>query len=57
MCDVMDLRTHDIADALAQREADMVRGCQGRAGATGAEPREGKAEENEAGRQTRGGQQ
>ena len=57
MCDVMDLRTRDIADALAQREADMVRGSQGRAGTAGAKPREGRAEENEADRQARGGQQ
>ena len=47
MCDVVDLRTHDIADTLAQREADMVRGSQGRAGTAGAKPREGRAEENE----------
>ena len=47
MCDVMDLRTHDIADTLAQREADVVRGSQGRAGAAGAKPMAGRAEENE----------
>ena len=47
MCDVMDLRTFDIADTLAQRESDMVRGSQGRAGTAGAKPREGGAEENE----------
>ena len=57
MRDVMDLRTRDIADTLAQREADMVRGSQGRAGTAGAKPREGRAEENEAVWQTRGGQQ
>ena len=56
MCDVMDLRTRDIADTHAQREADMVRGSQGRAGTAGAKPREGRAEGNEADRQARGRQ-
>ena len=53
MCDVMDLRTRDLADTLAQPEADMVRERQGRAETAGAKPREGRAEENEADRQTR----
>ena len=47
----------DIADSHTQREADRVRGSQRRAGTAGAKPREGRAEENEADRQTRGGQQ
>ena len=46
MCDVMDLPTRDIADTLAQREADVARGSQGRGGTAGAKPREGRAEEN-----------
>ena len=41
----------DIADSRAQHEADKVSGSQRRAGAAGAKPREGKAEENEAERQ------
>ena len=57
MCDVMDLRMRDIADSRAQREADRVRGSRRRAGAAGAKPREGRAEENEADRQARGRQQ
>ena len=57
MCDVMDLRTGDIADSRTQREADRMSGSQRMAGTAGAKPREGRAEANEADRQSHGGQQ